>query len=111
MGSQTREQPPKLRGFGDGFILLHHHPQFTSDPDSITVTMSASLAPECNEVKEYVFQITKKQALILTQEYRRYDQCFLKWYSESEYCPPTIHSLVRSCVYISTRWTLQLMPV
>ncbi|KAH6651961.1 distribution and morphology protein 35 [Truncatella angustata] len=26
--------------------------------------MSASLAPECNEVKE------------------RYDQCFLKWYSE-----------------------------
>ncbi|KAJ0147186.1 Mitochondrial distribution and morphology protein 35 [Colletotrichum tanaceti] len=28
------------------------------------VTMSASLAPECNEVKE------------------RYDTCFLKWYSE-----------------------------
>uniref|UniRef100_A0A0D2XUV9 Uncharacterized protein n=1 Tax=Fusarium oxysporum (strain Fo5176) TaxID=660025 RepID=A0A0D2XUV9_FUSOF len=29
--------------------------------------MSASLAPECNEVKE------------------RYDTCFLKWYSESMY--------------------------
>ncbi|CEI69567.1 unnamed protein product [Fusarium venenatum] len=42
--------------------------------------MSASLAPECNEVKEYVcfYQFKARSTNVL----RRYDTCFLKWYSE-----------------------------
>ncbi|KAI9731441.1 MAG: Mitochondrial distribution and morphology protein 35 [Claussenomyces sp. TS43310] len=42
--------------------------------------MSASLAPQCNEVKE------------------RYDTCFLKWYSESDIfaSPPAVTRLTRS---------------
>lgn len=46
--------------------------------------MSASLAPECNEVKEHVYYqiiIWPCQKAELTR--RRYDACFLKWYSES----------------------------
>ncbi|RMY36939.1 hypothetical protein D0866_03586 [Hortaea werneckii] len=45
--------------------------------------MSASLAPECNEVKEYalpVFHQIRRNAD--TTHQRRYDTCFLKWYSE-----------------------------
>lgn len=47
--------------------------------------MSASLAPECNEVKEHVYSVLsdlwRRQIAELTC--RRYDTCFLKWYSES----------------------------
>ena len=80
--------------------------------------MSASLAPECNEVKEYVSQYTldatvsassglsnqrihigederwtfhASRSLVAGQNQanaglycRKYDSCFLKWYSESE---------------------------
>ncbi|TGO83650.1 hypothetical protein BPOR_0613g00050 [Botrytis porri] len=35
--------------------------------------MSASLAPECNEVKDFRYA---------EHFQRRYDSCFLKWYSE-----------------------------
>ncbi|KAF2501682.1 hypothetical protein BU16DRAFT_569630 [Lophium mytilinum] len=46
--------------------------------------MSASLAPECNEVKEYVlsFRVHSFLRTVSKHEYRRYDSCFLKWYSE-----------------------------
>jgi hypothetical protein len=43
--------------------------------------MSASLAPECNEVKEYELNLFGWQTA--TDSYRKYDNCFLKWYSES----------------------------
>ena len=49
--------------------------------------MSASLASECNDVKEYVsshFMLAVCQGS--DAEYRRYDSCFLKWYSESKHC-------------------------
>ncbi|RMZ08445.1 hypothetical protein D0862_03957 [Hortaea werneckii] len=45
--------------------------------------MSASLAPECNEVKEYalpVYHQIRRNADMTDK--RRYDTCFLKWYSE-----------------------------
>lgn len=38
--------------------------------------MSASVAPECNEVKE------------------RYDSCFLKWYSESKSLGPPLETVL-----------------
>lgn len=48
------------------------------------VPMSASLAPECNEVKEYVeINLPSSYLLIII---RKYDTCFLKWYSESTQC-------------------------
>lgn len=43
--------------------------------------MSASLAPECNEVKEYVSVLDSVWSSADLR--RRYDSCFLKWYSES----------------------------
>lgn len=43
--------------------------------------MSASLAPECSEVKEYGLRVTS--ADVFADFNRRYDSCFLKWYSES----------------------------
>ena len=44
--------------------------------------MSASLAPECNEVKEY--ELFPTDCVHFTDRiFRRYDSCFLKWYSES----------------------------
>jgi hypothetical protein len=43
--------------------------------------MSASLAPECNEAKESV----KLERLLTTNTHRRYDSCFIKWYSESQF--------------------------
>ena len=45
--------------------------------------MSSSLAPECNEPKEYVDQT--HPVIILLIMASRYDSCFLKWYSESAY--------------------------
>lgn len=57
--------------------------------------MSASLAPECNEVKEHVFfqtTIWPRQKAEPTR--RRYDACFLKWYSESR--TPNSFSLEKS---------------
>jgi len=45
--------------------------------------MSASLAPECNEVKEYV-RNTESVGFESADLSRKYDSCFLKWYSESE---------------------------
>ena len=54
--------------------------------------MSASLAPECNEVKEYVYAAWQQDIQSrLTAIPRRYDSCFLKWYSES------VTSCFRSC--------------
>ena len=52
--------------------------------------MSASLAPECNEVKECAFlpRLLALQALTFS---RRYDTCFLKWYSESSSHPSRFH--------------------
>ena len=48
------------------------------------IIMSASLAPECNKVKEHVFyQITLWPRQKAEPTRRRYDACFLKWYSES----------------------------
>ncbi|TWU78291.1 TP53 regulated inhibitor of apoptosis 1 [Metarhizium rileyi] len=48
--------------------------------------MSASLAPECNEVKEYAYPRRKPRLDEHPQadrnSHRRYDTCFLKWYSE-----------------------------
>lgn len=46
-------------------LTVHPHRRIAALawPDKLSI-MSASLAPECNEVKE------------------RYDNCFLKWYSE-----------------------------
>lgn len=47
--------------------------------------MSASLAPECNEVKEHVYSVLSDlwRRQIAELACRRYDACFLKWYSES----------------------------
>lgn len=42
--------------------------------------MSASVAPECNQVKD------------------RYDSCFLKWYSESE----SLHGISLGIVYLKS---------
>lgn len=52
--------------------------------------MSASLAPECNEVKEYTLFPRPRQtlvAILIVAMCRRYDSCFLKWYSESKKRP------------------------
>jgi hypothetical protein len=57
-------------------------------PRTLTITMSASLAPECNEVKEYALLIWIFSAPRLTL-FRRYDSCFLKWYSESMLFAPS----------------------
>ncbi|KAH0086117.1 hypothetical protein KCU60_g14699, partial [Aureobasidium melanogenum] len=46
------------------YLGLQHSQETRPDTTSRREIMSASLAPECNEVKE------------------RYDSCFLKWYSE-----------------------------
>jgi hypothetical protein len=43
--------------------------------------MSASLAPECTEPKEFVLIVC--ETVNLLSICRRYDSCFLKWYSES----------------------------
>ncbi|KAJ5095558.1 hypothetical protein NUU61_004914 [Penicillium alfredii] len=46
--------------------------------------MAASIAPECNEIKEYAHRLsdsTRPQPLTW-HGYRKYDTCFLKWYSE-----------------------------
>ena len=45
--------------------------------------MSASAASECNEVKESVYCNMDPEARS-TKDGRRYDSCFLKWYSESK---------------------------
>ncbi|RMY76700.1 hypothetical protein D0863_01773 [Hortaea werneckii] len=46
--------------------------------------MSASLAPECNEVKEYALSVCRQiRRIANTINKRRYDTCFLKWYSEN----------------------------
>ena len=42
--------------------------------------MSSSVAPECNEQKECAS--TGYLLRCKANEYRRYDSCFLKWYSE-----------------------------
>lgn len=60
--------------------------------------MSASLAPECNEVKAHVFyqkSIWPRQKAEPIR--RRYDACFLKWYSESR--TPNSFSLERLPTY------------
>ncbi|KAM0271059.1 hypothetical protein ACHAPA_003128 [Fusarium lateritium] len=44
--------------------------------------MSASLSPECNEVKEYVLAKLPSPNRFQLILFRRYDTCFLKWYSE-----------------------------
>ncbi|KXT11372.1 hypothetical protein AC579_724 [Pseudocercospora musae] len=63
--SCRKEEESQPRSAASGCLRRHRLP-FTNSccfsPPS--TTMSASLAPECNEVKE------------------RYDTCFLKWYSE-----------------------------
>ncbi|KAH1272569.1 hypothetical protein KXX16_009622 [Aspergillus fumigatus] len=48
--------------------------------------MAASIAPECNDLKEYISPqrlplATTDRELELTAP-RKYDTCFLKWYSE-----------------------------
>ncbi|KKA23953.1 hypothetical protein T310_2045 [Rasamsonia emersonii CBS 393.64] len=46
--------------------------------------MAASLAPECNNLKEY-FDTSLHIVHIMWSDFsfRKYDTCFLKWYSES----------------------------
>lgn len=63
-----------------------------------SIIMSASLAPECNEVKEHVFyQKSIKPRQKAEPGRRRYDACFLKWYSESR--APNSFSLERLPTY------------
>jgi TRIAP1/MDM35 family protein len=44
--------------------------------------MSASLAPECNELKECAFPIHSSITSPTDRGNRKYDTCFLKWYSD-----------------------------
>lgn len=46
--------------------------------------MAASIAPECNEIKELVPAYPASTPHV-DHLYRKYDTCFLKWYSESTY--------------------------
>lgn len=54
--------------------------------------MAASIAPECNDIKEYVESRDHHAAVysdfmkLTSAPNRKYDTCFLKWYSESM-CP------------------------
>ena len=47
--------------------------------------MSASLAPECNDVKEYIPYSDARSRFEWLTIRRQYDSCFLKWYSESRW--------------------------
>ena len=47
------------------------------------IDMSSSLDPECNQAKEYVFDTAVDKGILTDR--RRYDSCFLKWYSESQH--------------------------
>ncbi len=69
--------------------------------------MSSSLAPECHEVKEYAVDLLAA-ANNSNESHRRYDSCFLKWYSEStNFQPPMCESLLidKSTYVVTLRQT------
>jgi hypothetical protein len=50
--------------------------------------MAASIAPECNDIKEYALEPTISETEANKLVSRKYDTCFLKWYSESTFSFP-----------------------